>query len=450
MIHGRDHEWNIEGNTRRKRQRAQNELPDNMPSSDVYNEIMSQKSVNCTVYNSWLRRIDPFHCSQQAGAHTGQTNHAEDKTLSTLQRQLLEIKRKLWPSAERCSQACFSSPHKEFTNARRLCNPMEPLGEGRAHGLNKMFMNRAAIKLANVDALLDFQLTSTEVENFMFVDLCGAPGGFSEYIIKRLQATRSSGSCRGYGMSLTGENEHGRGAHWKLDHFHEQTGAFQTNYRVSGGTDGTGDIYRWENTMAMMEGIKHEYQSAGLPPTKAHLVMADGGFDAQRDSECQEALAQKLVICEMAAGLYLLELGGILVVKMFGFQTSLVRAAMHSMSDYFESISALKPISSRPASSERYVVFAGFRGLPHGWDGPKWMNNVFLERAASQPPAHYQTLNSYLDEFDRDLLDLNLKACFAILSTLDRKASSGESGYGQGGHRTALNIELYQNAWKLY
>ena len=326
---------------------------------------------------------------------------------------------------------------------------MEPLGEGNAHGLNQMFMNRAAIKLANIDAILDFHLTAAPVENFMFVDLCGAPGGFSEYIVKRLQSTRVSGSCRGYGMSLTGNNEHGRGTDWKLDNFQEQTGAFRVNYRVSGGTDGTGDIYRWENVMAMVEGIKHDYQAASLPPTKSHLVLADGGFDAQRDSECQEELAQKLVVCEMASALYLLERGGIFVIKMFGFQTSLIRSAMHSMSDCFEQISAIKPISSRPASSERYVVFRGFRGLPHGWDGPKWMNNVLLERAAIKPPLEYRFLDAYLDQFDQDMLNLNLKACFAILSELERKAASGEMGNGNTFHHPSLNIELYQESWRL-
>lgn len=82
-----------------------------------------------------------------------------------------------------------------LTLATNLYKPdqiaFEILGEGkRHHGLNqRMFMNRSAIKLANVDALLDFRLTVQPMtqsnETFGFVDLCGAPGGFSEYIMYR-------------------------------------------------------------------------------------------------------------------------------------------------------------------------------------------------------------------------------------------------------------------------
>ena len=109
--------------------------------------------------------------------------------MSSLETQLHQIKRRLWPTAIECAAAMKSKTHTEvystrdaFEEARRMCNPFEELGEGRRGGLNKLFVNRSAVKLANLDAMLGFILTPSYVygmqnEKFEFADLCGAPGG---------------------------------------------------------------------------------------------------------------------------------------------------------------------------------------------------------------------------------------------------------------------------------
>ena len=257
-------------------------------------------------------------------------------------------------------------------------------------------------------------------------------------------------------MSLIGLNEHGTGTPWKLNHVSQSDGSFETNYRVCNGADGTGDIYKWENVLALATTIQGELQASGVVADKsnnAHLVVSDGGFDAQRDSEYQEELARKLVISEMAAGVYLLRTGGTLIIKMFGFQTASIRTAMQSLYDMFSELQVLKPISSRPASSERYVVFSGFRGLPDSWDGPSWMSRVFLGSATSRPPASYLPLNSFLDGIDADIVSLNLKACFAILSSLDRKGTAmyaESNGNSHDDERAPVNVPSYKAAWRLH
>lgn len=461
MIH---HRGDLEGNTdyasRAKRQRpaaAQSLVEEPPPASDCYKEVL-EGHVNGNVRNSWLRNTSTLSAFVVHHDVSFPPHENLGTAIRSLEQQLLQAKRRLWPAAERCGRASGSeSPQDEFSKARRLCNPMEPLGERRYRGLNQMFINRSAIKLANIDAILNFRLTSmlpsSNDPHFLFVDLCGAPGGFSEYIMKRLQSTRQEGSCRGYGMSLIGANEHGTGTPWKLNHIHQQHGNFQTVYRVSGGSDGTGDIYKWENVLELSRGIQHETRTAGLHHGKVHLVVADGGFDAQRDSECQEEMAQKLILCEMAAAISLLQVRGTFVLKMFGFQLPTVRHAMQSLMDMFEELMVLKPISSRPASSERYVVFAGFRGVPSDWDGPSWLNRVFLGRATMNPPDSYTALFRYLDQMDRDMLELNLKACFAILSCLERKTAAMEtSSYydSEDEEGPKVNVDMYKTAWRLH
>lgn len=188
-----------------------------------------------------------------------------------------------------------------------------------------------------------------------------------------------------------------------------------------------------------------------------NLILADGGFDAQRDSECQEQLAQKLLLCEFAASLQLLDSGGTLIVKLFWCQTESIRMAMRSLFDYFDSLQMIKPISSRPASLERYVLLEGFKGLPAQWEGGQnWISNVLIGRCLRNNLSFYSMLDNYLDQIDHDILALNLKACFAILSHLERKTATRnfcESRDNDNFSKKLLkriNVKMYKDAWQLF
>ena len=487
-----------------------------------------------------------------------------------LRQQLVQVKRRLQPAIERyhdhcvtaaamgtTSSATSSSHHRTKSNtsttttgshifnaARRNCNPYEVLGEGQHHGLNQhLFMNRSAIKLVNIDAILDFTLgspttisamTTARSNVFKFCDLCGAPGGFSEYILWRFQhqnrhdyndqppnadTSRSTSSpnytaCRGYGMSLMGHNEHGCGLPWKLqdtsqntfvddnqyynggnryDHHHRNA---NTSFKICYGVNGTGDIYNWENVISLQDTIYNDDMAMAQEEGgddqnnndtdfgKVHLVVVDGGFDAQRNTEYQEELSLKLVVNETAAALSMLCTGGTLVIKLFGFQTSIVRSMMMHLYMTFDRIMALKPISSRPASAERYVVCYGYHGHPSYWSGQRWCNDLYLSRPCTVLNYASSDINyiekesqllRYLDEFDRDMYMLNLKASFAILSYIERKylqqvalVNGGENSDGSedidagiedpfdlddendvDDGRIRVDIPMYRRAWRL-
>jgi cap1 methyltransferase len=422
-----------------------------------------------------------------------------------IHQQLVQVKRRLRPAIERYDTIIQSTKNNNnhhnnnnkyhhpniFVQARRVCNPYEVLGEGQHNGLNNHFMNRSAIKLANIDAILDFTLTATSSTStsttttttkiFKFCDLCGAPGGFSEYILYRLLHQPHNiyqyNECRGYGMSLFGMNEHGYGIPWKLNNiqrfgehdYHQHPygeNRIQTNnmqqrqhqhqqYKICYGFDGTGDIYNWDNVISLQETIYNDdctssaqyrmteedietsYTAQHEPCNnngRVHLIVVDGGFDAQRDTEYQEEISLKLIVCEAAAALSLLKRDGKLIMKLFGFQTSIIRTMMIHLSFMFEKVTVVKPISSRPASAERYVVCYGFLGHPiSDWSGQRWCNDIYLGRPyqssdhTTPSTDHVKYIDKelellrYLDEFDRDMYTLNLKATFAILSYIERK-----------------------------
>ena len=343
---------------------------ESMPPVDT-NDIPTTATVNrlqsSTKYCSSRSSVSESKTPSESTTSSSQANVKEDSDtlkneIQILSRQLLQVKRRLGPAAERCTEAINAQSasskttgRQEFVQARIACNPYESLGEGYRRsrgrcgirGLNTFFMNRSAIKLANMDAILDFALTNSAAAKdrsglFRFVDLCGAPGGFSEYLLRRCQMPPDAApaiSCSGYGMSLECANEHGHGLGWKLQDSSSIHNGVWSSYRICRGSDGTGDIFHWRNIECLRQMI-----AADSSDESAHvqLVVADGGFDLQRDAANQEELTQKLVACETAAALELLEFGGTYIVKMFGFQLPTSRTLVRDLFAMFDRIVAGK------------------------------------------------------------------------------------------------------------
>lgn len=414
------------------------------PSTDCFEEVADGilETFEGRIRQSWLVNEIGFIDYCQNHADTTRKDSVLTNDICSLQKELVAVKKRLMPTAQTSSMTYKKrfainnnlselSDYDIFLQARKACNPFEVLGEGRAGGLNKYFVNRSAIKLANINAALNFVITRPKGCNtFHFVDLCAAPGGWSEYLAHH--CINMGYSCvRGYGMSLIGRNENGRGTRWNLEE--EESPMFA--YKIIKGVDGTGDIYNWENIKTMVHEI-------GEIPIDA--VVCDGGMEEQRDQENQEEVAQKLVICEAAAALSVLSDGGTLVLKTFGFQTLLIRHMVLGLVALFEDFIITKPISSRPASAERYLVMIGFKSS-NGFDSRKWRDSTLLGKTSSDSNDRVaQMAKEYLDMIDRDMLLLNIKACLGIISKMEQISNGNvESNGGR------VNIAAYKREWRL-
>lgn len=268
-------------------------------------------------------------------------------------------------------------PVAVFKRVRSACNPAEALGSGS-------FLNRSALKLANIDAIVEGLLAQgarrsrtedgekTEEPSaggegeasqpLHFVDLCGGPGGFSEYLLRR---RRQLGlPARGWGISLRGDESgiaekinnthHGRPDRvekntehdpcaWRLGHLRpwcdvsvlsagieSAPTATEVTKKFSGKADaakhaageaiddfanGTAAAaadpsfvmridYGPKGTgdltdEANMQGFVDTVLALGAGGRRPDLVVADGGFGAARDALAQEALVSPLVHCEV-------------------------------------------------------------------------------------------------------------------------------------------------------
>ena len=105
------------------------------------------------------------------------------------------------------SKSVFDRLNKnEMREARTRSNRFEKIR-------GAIFLNRAAVKMANMDRTCD--LTFTQPHNLhpdellYFADVCAGPGGFSEYILWRKKS-----HAKGFGFTFKSENN------FKLHDFH--------------------------------------------------------------------------------------------------------------------------------------------------------------------------------------------------------------------------------------
>ncbi|KAK2554252.1 Cap-specific mRNA (nucleoside-2'-O-)-methyltransferase 1 [Acropora cervicornis] len=233
----------------------------------------------------------------------------------------------------------------EFLKARTRANPYELIR-------GAIFQNRAAMKMANMDSAFDFMFTSPKDatgkdvvgsnELLYFADLCAGPGGFSEYVL-----WRKGWQAKGFGFTLVGDND------FKLEQFLAGTPeTFEPHY----GANNDGDIFNADNLTEFRRFVLDSSDNKGV-----HFVMADGGFSVEGQENIQEILSKQLYLCQFLCALSILRPGGHFVCKVFDLFTPFSIGLVYLMYRVFDEVYIFKPVTSRPANSERYVVCKGLR-----------------------------------------------------------------------------------------
>jgi 23S rRNA U2552 (ribose-2'-O)-methylase RlmE/FtsJ len=125
-----------------------------------------------------------------------------------------------------------------------------------------------------------------------------------------------------------------------------------TSVHVSNGHDGTGNLYKLPNILSFIK-------TCGK--SDCQLVTADGGFDYTTDFE-QELSSYKLFYSEIMIAINIQKKGGNFICKLFDlFYISTLQLVFLLYISY-ETISFIKPLTSRQSNSEKYIVCRGFNG----------------------------------------------------------------------------------------
>ncbi|PZC81438.1 hypothetical protein B5X24_HaOG212643 [Helicoverpa armigera] len=239
------------------------------------------------------------------------------------------------------SKTIFDSlDDEDLRHARSRSNPYETIGA-------VIFLNRAAVKMANIDAVFDFNFTKPKKQNgenaidrkeiLYFADVCAGPGGFSEYVLYR-----KGWRAKGFGFTLKGSND------FKLSDFY--AGSPET-FNPYYGVKNDGNIFDPANLASLKEHVLKQTDDTGV-----HFLMADGGFSVEGQENIQEILSKQLYLCQCLAALMLVRTGGHFVVKLFDVFTLFSVGLIYIMYRCFDKVCIHKPVTSRPANSERYLI----------------------------------------------------------------------------------------------
>ncbi|TNM94708.1 hypothetical protein fugu_017467 [Takifugu bimaculatus] len=228
----------------------------------------------------------------------------------------------------RCKSVFDNLEGEEMRRARTRSNPYEVIRGG-------IFLNRAAMKMANIDHCFDSMFTNPkdsqgksltkdrEGELLYFGDVCAGPGGFSEYILWRRRW-----HAKGFGMTLKGPCD------FKLEDFYAAPSELFEPYYGEGGVDGDGDITRPENITAFRNFVLENTDKRGL-----HCLMADGGFSVEGQENIQEILSKQLLLCQFLTALSTLRTGGHFVCKTFDLFTPFSVGLVYLLYLCFERVS---------------------------------------------------------------------------------------------------------------
>lgn len=219
-------------------------------------------------------------------------------------------------------------------------NPFESLRKG-------IFMNRAALKMANMDSAFDFMFTNPKDregrpmvrENGLlyFADVCAGPGGFSEYVL-----WKKKWRAKGIGFTLKGDCD------FKIQDFIAgPSETFEPYY----GVKDDGNIYDPENITSLTEFVLDVTERKGV-----HFMMADGGFSVKGQENIQEILSKQLYLCQFLVAISIVRTEGHFVCKLFDLFSPFSAGLVYLLYRAFDQICIFKPNTSRPANSERYIV----------------------------------------------------------------------------------------------
>lgn len=125
------------------------------------------------------------------------------------------------------------------------------------------------------------------------------------------------------------------------------------NVTISYGKDGTGNIYNVDN-------IKH---FASKFNRDVSLVTADGGFDFSTNFNKQEQCSLRIIFCEIVTALSVQKKGGTFICKLYDTYTKISISYLYLLHCLYDCIYLSKPLTSRPANSEKYVICKGFKGI---------------------------------------------------------------------------------------
>ncbi len=124
----------------------------------------------------------------------------------------------------------------------------------------------------------------------------------------------------------------------------------KSNVTVTYGYDNTGDICNWNNIEYILQRYKQRF----------YVITCDGGFDDNHNYNNKEISHYNLILSEIYTAIYLQKSQGHFVLKIFDIFTYNTLNLLYILKLCYTSIHIVKPKTSRPTNSEKYVICKNF------------------------------------------------------------------------------------------
>lgn len=247
--------------------------------------------------------------------------------------------------------------YKKYTNPYEYIHSMIP-NKKKSVSRHRP-LSRAYFKLIEIvrtfklnDLLVPLHITNDSPIRYMMKSprtpirtfhLAEGPGGFIEAMIEM----RQNPNDIYVGMTIMDEeNDHNIPAWKKSATFLEQN----PNIYIETGIDNTGNILNPSNFLF----CKEKYSSS------MDFITGDGGFDFSMDFSKQEISISRLLFAQIAYALCMQKKGGCFVLKVFDSFMHHTVDLIYLLTSFYEKVYITKPLTSRFANSEKYIVCCRF------------------------------------------------------------------------------------------
>lgn len=261
-------------------------------------------------------------------------------------------------------------------------------------------ISRAYFKLWEILKMFEKDMGLLDDKKIKIATIAEAPGGFAQALQHYRKKFAKQEDDEIYGISLKeGGEKTGHDIDWELD-----TKNFKIIFGDPNNKEHDGNLINPEITT---------YYSNLFNNKKARIATADGGFLLPDINEnFKESYHIPLFFAEMLTALSVLEKGGSFVFKIYDISIKPMFDILHILNNTFKDVNIIKPLTSRPANSEKYIVAIGFKGLSK--KVKKKLYQILSELWENEKSNEKQYVKSFIDiqyddDFMKNIIELNNK-----------------------------------------
>lgn len=252
---------------------------------------------------------------------------------------------------------------KEWDKSKKLANPYEliymPSRKIRHESIANIDpLSRSYFKMWEM--LFHHSFIPKDSKRVCILNIAEGPGGFIEALVNYRKIYHNSVDTIN-AITLKSTNKEIPG--WDKAY---QFLMKNRNVKIHYGADNTGNIYSVEN-------IKHLRNFITSNNQQAILITADGGFDYSKNFNKQEMSSYKIIFCEIVTAIANQAKGGSFICKLFDTYSKISKFFIYLLCCLYETVLIHKPVTSRPANSEKYIVCKGFTGITEDY-----LNRLFI------------------------------------------------------------------------